>query len=323
MMGMKSKSTLSNSSQVVDREIVERLLLGAAPERAADLRGMWSKYDPTFLINRDCPLLVFTAKKDRIGFSHKTLRHDWVLGFAGWKAFRCYSPAIVAAALTGAPLDPVALDMDNGLPAEEAVFEELVYTAQLLARAATADEVPWPAAIPEPVADGSSLSLEDRAAFELLCIATAASFMHEMSHIRFAQEQKRFDSSPEEERKCDEVARKFILEGASEYGRSAGWAVERVLTKRTMGLALAAYIIHETTPSASRGGSDSHPSSADRFEEFVGEATAADDSDCWVFAASLLLAAIRRARRFTHQVDFESPKNLCAKLIRLLREAHP
>ena len=72
-------------ADAIDREIVERLLIAAAPEQSAALRDLWSKYDPSFFINPDCAAIVFKAGKDGIHFSHQTLRHDWLLAFASWR----------------------------------------------------------------------------------------------------------------------------------------------------------------------------------------------------------------------------------------------
>jgi hypothetical protein len=103
----------------------------------------------------------------------------------------------------------------------------------------------------------------------------------------------------------------------------AGVPLPKVLSKRTMGLALTAYIIHEGTPPEGVAGSETHPSSADRFSESIGMAAVPEDMDCWCYASALLVAILTRMRRFTTDVTFTSAKELCLKLIGLLREANP
>jgi hypothetical protein len=99
-----------------------------------------------------------------------------------------------------------------------------------------------------------ALAVEDRAAFDLICISTAASLLHELRHVRYAQEGDRPEDRCEEERLCDGAARQFLLERASDYAGMAGVPLAKVLSKRTMGLALTAHIIHEGTPPGRRSG---------------------------------------------------------------------
>ena len=47
----------------IDREIVERLLIAAAPEQSAALRDLRSKYDPSFFIDADCAAIVLKPGK--------------------------------------------------------------------------------------------------------------------------------------------------------------------------------------------------------------------------------------------------------------------
>ena len=78
----KNQEMPTAKPNLIDRSNVDALLLAAAPEREDDLRALWAAYEPGFAIAEDRKGLVFRASKDRITFSHKTLRHDWVLAFA-------------------------------------------------------------------------------------------------------------------------------------------------------------------------------------------------------------------------------------------------
>ena len=87
--------------QPVDRRVIEKLLIAAAPERWGDLQKLWAVYNPVFVIGEDQRQSTYKTRPNRILFDHKSLTHDWIVGYAGWKAFRAYGPAIVAAWLTG------------------------------------------------------------------------------------------------------------------------------------------------------------------------------------------------------------------------------
>lgn len=302
----------------IDRSNVDVLLLAAAPERKNDLQVLWTAYEPAFAIAEDCKGLVFRASKDRITFSHKTLRHDWVLAFAAWKAFRAYSPAIVVADFLGKPLSPEMLAEDSGLLPEVSSSDELLYYARELRSADDANQVPWPPNIPEPMPESTGFSLEDQAAFNLLSIATAASFIHEVRHLRYFQDGDIPTSRRDEEKACDEYARVFLTGRCGEYARVVGKPTEAILNLRTMAMALAAYIIHEATPIDQQAGSIDYPSSAERFIGFVGNPDLPDSCDCWVFASALLLSAIKRSSRFKTPVAFASAKDLFLRLCQVL-----
>jgi len=307
-----------DSSSAIDRSIVERLILAAAPERKRDLQDFWHQYEPQFNLTTDGRGLTFKAGKDYVTFNHKSLRHDWLLGFAAWKAFCCYSPFIVLAGAYRLPLSPAQLASDPDIVNEEQRLQELTYTASQLLVAPKAEDVAWPDGVPKPQADNAGLDTEDRATFELLCIGTAASFLHELAHVRFAQADERPHLSIDEETSCDDFAVRFITEKARDYANSAGRLIDDILTKRAMGLAIAAYIIHQQTPPNDRQGYDTHPSSADRFRRLVGQVPVSDQSHCWIFASSLLLAILRHNNGFKSEITFTSPKELFIALTNLL-----
>jgi hypothetical protein len=303
---------------LIDRSIVDALLLAAAPEREADLEALWTKYDPGFVVEEDQAGLVFRASRDRITFSAKTFQHDWLVAFAAWKAFRAYSPAIVVADFLAKPLSPEMLTDDTGLSAEVASSDELLYCARELRRADSADQVTWPPDIPAPAPDSAGFSIESQAAFNLLSIATAATFLHEVRHLRYFQDEDVPAIRRDEEKLCDEYAREFLTSYSHEYARVVAKPTAAILNLRTMGMALAAYIIHEATPIDQQGGSDDYPSSADRFISLVGDPDLPDGCDCWVFASALLLSALKRTPRFRTPVLFTNAKDLFLSLCQML-----
>jgi hypothetical protein len=302
----------------IDREIVARLLNAATPERSTDLQDLWAKYDPAFILEEDGRGLTFRAGKDRIIFSAKTLEHDWTIAFAAWRTFRAYGPIILVAGFLTKPLSPEMMRDDVDLPAEEASSDELLYFARELRRAESADEVGRPSGIPEPAPNIVGFSIEDQATFNLLCIATSATFLHEIRHLRYFKDGDIPAIRREEEIRCDEYAREFLTTRCREYARTVGKPTAAVLNFRTMGMALAAYIIHEATPFDDQAGSNDYPSSSERFIALVGAPDLSDDADCWIFASALLLSILKRTSRFKTPVAFVNAKelflSLCSKL---------
>ena len=303
---------------VIDRSIVDALLIAAAPERKADLAALWAKYNFQFVVDEDRRGLVFRASKDQITFSVKTLQHDWTLAFAAWRAFRAYSPAIVVADVLAKPISPAMLTEDTELSAEVASSDELLYYALELRRADSADQVTCSPNIPEPAPESAGFHIQDQAAFNLLCIATTATFLHEVRHLRYFQDGDVPAIRRDEEKSCDEYARQYLTAHCGEYARVVGKPTPAILNLRTMGMALAAYIIHEATPIDEQAGSDDYPGSAERFISLVGNPDLPDSCDCWVFASALLLSTLKRTSRFQAPVAFTNAKDLFLSLCRML-----
>lgn len=196
--------------------------------------------------------------------------------------------------------------------------DELLYYALELRRADNAEQVTSPPNIPEPAPDSAGFSIEDQAAFNLLSIATTATFLHEVRHLRYFQDEDVPAIRRDEENLCDEYAREFLTSHCHEYARVVAKPTAAILNLRTMGMALAAYIIHEATPIDQQAGSDEYPGSAERFISLVGNPDLPDSCDCWVFASALLLSTLRRTSRFKTSVAFTNAKDLFLSLCRML-----
>jgi hypothetical protein len=78
------------------------------------------------------------------------------------------------------------------------------------------------------------------------------------------------------------------------YANEHGHDYQQVLLKRSMGLALAALILHEITPTWDYGGGKEYFSVADRLRALLDNTPLPDNSHFWVFAASLLVGICRQ-----------------------------
>lgn len=304
----------------VPHDVIEKLLRGACPERERELADFYRQYQPEFELAQDGPGTKFSARRNRIAWSYKTIAHDWLLAFAGWKVFVAYMPPILAAHVTTGELTHDLLAADDGLLDAEQVFDEVTYCARLARDADSFESVPWPEAIPPLTDDRESIpSTEGKAAFDLACISLAATFLHEFRHVQFWKDENAPPDPQQEERACDAFSRAFLLERVTDYCQSSNTDVQRVASKRIMGLATAAYVIDEATPSGLAAGiADTHPPTSERFRSLVLEANAPDDADCWTYAASLVLAGLRRSNRVPKCLSFSSMRDLSHKLVGLL-----
>jgi hypothetical protein len=249
------------------------------------------------------------------------MAHDWLLGFAAWGAFLAYEPPIRVAVATGSDLIET-FENDAALQTAEQFFDSILYDGMLARKLKKYDEIQWPPSVPTLTADRESMLTDDaKAAFDLVCISTAACFLHEFRHVQFADEK---DAPPElrdEERECDAFSRNFILGQLTAYSQATGQDEEKVRSKRIMGLATAAFIIGEATPKGETPSDESanavnrHPPSADRFRELAINAVGSTTPYCWEYVASLLLASLRRENRMPKQIVASSVRDLCEQLV--------
>jgi hypothetical protein len=91
------------------------------------------------------------------------------------------------------------------------------------------------------------------------------------------------------------------------------------VNKRAMGIALGIWIVFEFTPEFGRGASRTHPAISDRIETLIRNMPARPDEDLWVWASTLLLAALRRHNRSADPV-LDNPEALAMHLLEEMRQ---
>ena len=91
----------------------------------------------------------------------------------------------------------------------DAKFDRLISTTRAFRDADTTDSAAWPNHVPHPSGKNEFPNGQDKAAFDLLCIAGAYIFLHEVQHVRFDREGNKPANPRDEEHACDEFAREF------------------------------------------------------------------------------------------------------------------
>ena len=83
-----------DSVQVAARNV----LMGAAPERHADLDDMWQELDPRFQVAPDIhegQRIIMDAGADRyVRFNNRVLRAFWIAAYAAWEGYRAVAEAV-------------------------------------------------------------------------------------------------------------------------------------------------------------------------------------------------------------------------------------
>lgn len=135
---------------------------------------------------------------------------------------------------------------------------------------------------------------EHSVAYDLTCLATAFAFFHEFHHVMLDRDDARHNDRREEELACDVWARVFMTAKLAQYAEDYRHDYHEVLRKRSMGLALAALILHEITPFWDHGGNRFYFSVADRLKAILGNTQLPENDHFWQFAASLLIGIFRQ-----------------------------
>lgn len=91
---------------------------------------------------------------------------------------------------------------------------------------------------------------------------------------------------------ADVWAREFMTVKLAEFAKGHGHSYLEVLRKRSMGLALAALILHEVTPQY--GGNCDYFSIKTRLTTLLHNTPLPEDDHFWCFAASLLVGVFRQ-----------------------------
>lgn len=293
--------------------VIQNLLVGAAPERHDELQHLIQTYRPTFELAKDKIGTTYKAVRKRVVWDHKSVAHDWLVTFAAWSVFCAYCPLIIVGGKFGGAITHDLISTDAELDAAEGEFENICYAANAIRLCSDLNEFPWPQEIPCPTSDRDGLcSDEERLCFDIALLAIAATFLHELAHVRFWADGNVPEDSREEERACDAFSHEFLLSNVSDYALQSSQDVGKVLSKRVMGLATAAFIIDES--SRTGGAADNHPTSGDRFRYLVLPAPVPENDTCWVYTASLMLASVRRRGRLPTKITFSSAHHLCRQL---------
>jgi hypothetical protein len=290
---------------------IHDLILEAAPERKKELGDLWEQFKPQFDHAADKPgFQIEGGAFGLIPFTERTMGQVWLLGFASWRAFEAYCPytllcnEIVPAEMSNAPGQAEA---DEALDAVLAKVEEL----------RTIDDVTrfqWPAHVLEPTA--TPKTVEERAVVDLLKIASAYVFLHEVRHVMFRDAGDAPENEADEEIACDRFAREFLLDQIVEYSRSSGYDKDSVSNKRLAGLAFGALILLHITSDWS--GSKSHPSLALRLRELIKDDGTSPKRGAWDYVCCLLLSTLRRKGKLPSRLAFSSPNDLFTKLVELV-----
>lgn len=275
----------------VAENAVKLVICASAPEREAELRQMWEEHQPA--VNQTDDKKGFNLEAGSFGlvlFDHKTMCQIWLLGFAAQHAFNLYIPYLILFQATGLSFSPTDTTTEQEAVDIHGKISVLYLAIKELKDAEIIDSVTWPSGIPKP-GEGKPSDVNGSMVFDLLCMASAYCFLHELRHVQYRN--MRDNLNPiQEEHECDKFARNFLLEKIEEYAQQSGYDLTLLKNKRGMAIALASVLLLVITPDSHWQGSTSHPSVVSRIQELVNTIGVSDNDYFWSYLSCLLLSVI-------------------------------
>lgn len=296
------------------RSTLLALLSGSVPERRDEIVAILDKHVAGVEVLPDAQLGQISTEGNTIRFSFKDLDRCWVIGFSCASALPCYGAHLRVAYKTGQVIEDV-IQSDDELYTQEGEFNDALHAAEQMLGATDIDDVPWPPTIPRPVADRESLKNPfEMVIYDLTLMGTAFVMLHEVRHAIIRSQNIQFPALRDEEHECDAWAKSFLLDESENFAQKYGHEPSLSLSKRAMGLAVGALIIHELTPYSQRSGSQAYFSVGERLRALIGNLELPDDDTFWTWAAALLVGIYRRAHRKLDYVG-HSPRQLTMALL--------
>jgi len=271
-------------------EAVDQLFSGVVPERIDELRLVWgNEEDRVRLI--DTPRFLLQQMWGTIQVSELALRQLWLAGYAAWRAVDAYNIPLALFPLKDFDADAWRLSPSHA--EKEAVFDRLFNKIIELGEHGGVEGFEWPAEAPIPEEGLKISDPEMKATFDLVCMAGAYVFAHEIAHGLYKRVGDSSDDKIEEERACDGWALSLMLDQADAYAVANGWLSKDVRCKRILGIVIAQLTIVVLTPREVWDQSDDHPSVSERLRSVLSAASEPTPDWFWITVTSMLLAFTR------------------------------
>jgi len=293
------------------REMLKDMIFQAVPEKREELERVWDEFTPQFKAEHDKQGFDIKSASlfgcGRIVFTNRSITSLWLLGFAAWKALYAYSAPLVLGVLVQSLPDQQQFESE---------YSAIIKSIDALLTLENVEDFKWPDGLPIPAAERPA-NEQDALVYDLICMATAYIFLHEIQHIRFSSAAET-PSPHQEELGCDKYARELMLGNIAEYAKDSGYPLCKLKTKRGMSLALASFFLLVLTPKNLWEGSVSHPSLNKRMNALADYADIPDNDSTWLYFACLIIAHLKHQQHHSGKIQFSSYKELCSQLIGLL-----
>jgi len=292
-------------------DAVKTVILAAAPERKEELAVIWADYSPSFSLMNDKPGFNFQGGPfGLILFTSRSMSYLWLLGFAAQTALLHYCPVPIYSTWVH-QFDPLYFQSIR-----ETSYSQRIRAIEALSAVENEKDFTWPSGIPHP-RHGKPTDASGAVVFDLLCMAAAYVFLHEVEHVKIGSREIKMKAI-DEEMQCDNFARELLLGKIEEYSESSGFPQSLVSSKRAMSIALASFFLLVITPRQSWGGSRSHPSITERITALTDSLALPLDDHFWIYFSSIILAQLRYKGIELAKTAVLSPRDFCLHLMQYI-----
>ena len=270
---------------------VDTLFSAVVPERAEELRSSWEGADRVRLL--DVSRFLLQASYGSIQVSEKSLRLIWLTSFAAWSAVEAYNTRIVLERFNERAFDPDAWNSQSQQKILDERFDHLLRKVTELDAAATIEDFEWPVDVPVPTDNLGISDVTQKATFDLICMAGAFVFAHELRHALFDRSETRPARLFDEECECDRWALALMLDDVTAYSTSTAQDAALVRAKRVLGIIFAQLTILTLTPRECWDEANDHPAVRSRIRAALDAATDPVPEWFWTTVASIIAAFVR------------------------------
>lgn len=286
------------------------LFKGVIPEQIDEIVSLLKKHSVNFRrIGDKSGFYLNAGAFGAVQFTQRSLRQLWLFGHAGRQALHCYAGLIHIAKSLNIKFDLDEINQLSKQDAEDKKISKLLNALVDLMACENEADFTWPDDIPLPE-DGKSKNIELSVVFDLVLIATAYVFLHELKHVIFSAENNALENPLDEEMQCDEFATEVILRDVQLYAKQSGDPEETVKMKRSMGIALGAAFFAIATPHELLAGSKTHPAVHRRWSATLASSPLEENSYFWLYFASLAIAILKHRKIVFLAQNVESFKQL-------------
>lgn len=272
---------------------LEKLFEGVVPERIDEVLSLIGTHSAQFRRVGDKSGFNLNAGAfGAIQFTQRSLNQIWLFGFSGLFSLHCYSGIIFLAKCHGLKFDLDEIDSLPDQKFEDERFSNLIKVIENLKDADSEHDFTWPYGIPNPEY-GKPKNIEQAAVFDLVLMATAYVFLHELKHVIFESEGNAPEDPLDEEMQCDAFASEMILSQVGKYSSSSGYPEDKVHMKRAIGIALGNAFLAVATPISCLSGTKSHPPVHKRWSATLASINLEENDFYWLYFASLAIALLK------------------------------
>ncbi|WP_140919317.1 phage exclusion protein Lit family protein [Limnobaculum xujianqingii] len=303
-----------------ENQALEKLFEGVVPERLSEVLCLVEEHSAQFRrVGDRSGFNLDAGAYGAIQFTQRSLEQMWLFGFASLYSLHCYSAVIELAWRHSLKFDFEEIIALPDLKGKYECFSRIIKSIEQLNNVESENDFVWPAIIPKPE-EGKPKDTEQAAMFDLILMASAYIFLHELKHVIFQAVGNAPQDPHEEEMACDSFASHMMLSKIDDYSIMSGFPSDKVRMKRSVGIALGNVFLAVVTPKHNLGGTITHPPIHKRWLVTLGGIDLEENDDYWLYFASLAIALIKYK-----EIDFPaqtvtSYKQLAISVINVLEK---